>query len=548
MKHTLSVNQQKTLALFDSQGQISTNDVVEKLAIPRPTVKQILNRLKELDLIEQKGLGRASYYTLRQESEILDPQGKQLITVYKGMESFRGLFDRLTRNLSQGDFYWSFAFKNEHNDPTISNLLINFHAEINRKGVDDRTIASKDVEGLMRRNFKAVPNFKLRFTRLEIPVGIIILKDCIINLVWGEHPLAIVIKTPEIYKRYHSFFLSAWEQADDISNDRLVKAGNTPLVALHNNFGVKNLWMKDESKNPTGTFKDRLAYEMVRPLYEQHKNNEKITKATFSSISYGNTAKAMGFYSKQLNNIVGQEVSRAVVFVPPALEQKKFGPDTHNTIVPAKKILDEIERTCQILPIDLSKQIYRAKDLENLAKENKAVLGEFIDITEGLNRPAYVQIIIEAIEQQLKESPDYVIVPFGAGILCNEIIDYINDHKLHTKVIPVSSGDPKTIAIMLYGPIWVDTKSLLAKGWGWTRHEETDRKGRLRAPYKVFHVSDNELKKAMKTLTENSVDAEPSAASGFAILPRLQKIDPSFNPKKHSVLVINTGDSLVQYK
>ena len=544
----LSLNQRKVLALFDGQSHVYTNDVVKKLSLPRPTAKQTLVRLKELGLLENNGLGRASFYIIKQEADVLDTKGNQIVTVYRGTEAFQAMFDRLARQLKQGDFYWSFAFKDEYRSKAVSDLLMKFHQEITNNGVDDRAIASKEVETVLRKTYKNVPGLKLQFTDLNIPIGTIVLKDSIINLVWAEKPIAIVIKVPAIHDQYHNSFLNAWNQTQGNSKtDGIMKPGNTPIVSLNGLFGVKTLWMKNEVQNPTHTFKDRLAYEMIRPMYEEFLSGKIPAPMTFGSISYGNTAKAMGHYASALNKLVGKDVAKAVAFVPPSLEKKTFGPDTNGKTIPAAKIIEDLKKNCQIVPIDLKKKIYRSKDLEELAREHKALKGEFVDITEGLNRPAYVNIIIETIEQQLRQSPDYVIVPFGAGILCNEIIDYINDHKLHTKVIPVSSGDPDTIAIMLYGPIWVDTESLLKKGEGWTRHEEKDRKGRVREPYKVYHVSESELYSAMKELKKKGINAEPSGASGFALLPRLSKIDPAFDPKKHSVLVINTGDSFLNH-
>jgi threonine dehydratase len=328
----------------------------------------------------------------------------------------------------------------------------------------------------------------------------------------------------------------------------ITKPGNTPIIVPKETiFSVKNLLIKDESKNSTHTFKDRLAYEMIRPLLEEIRQGKTQQPTTFGSISYGNTAKAMGYYVNAFNTFAGKEIVRAVAFIPPTLEKKNFGPDTNGTTVSAKDVLKDISKTCSIIPIDLSKKIYREEDLEALAQEHGKVIGDFVDITEGLNRPAYVNIIIEAVEQQLRFSPDYVIVPFGAGILCNEIIDYVNDHKLKTKVIPVSSGDPDTIAVMLYGPIWVDTETLLKDGKAYTRHEETDRKGRKRDPYLVYHVTDDEIRDALTELKKNNISAEPSGASGIAILPRLKSIDPTFDPEKHSILVINTGNGLENY-
>ncbi|MEK7227969.1 MAG: pyridoxal-phosphate dependent enzyme, partial [Patescibacteria group bacterium] len=211
---------------------------------------------------------------------------------------------------------------------------------------------------------------------------------------------------------------------------------NTPIVSLDGLFGVARLYMKDESKNPTNTFKDRLAFEMIRPTVEKFKSGVVPEKITFGSISYGNTAKAMGYFSRLVNKIIGEDIIKSVAFTPPSLSERTFGPNVRGQTVSAVSVIGNIKKDCIVTPIDLKEKIYRSKDLEDLARSRDLVQGEFVDITEGLDRPAYVNIIIEAIEQQLESVPDYVIVPFGAGILCNEIIDYIADKKLHTKVIP----------------------------------------------------------------------------------------------------------------
>jgi len=326
--------------------------------------------------------------------------------------------------------------------------------------------------------------------------------------------------------------------------------GNTPLNKYSGLFGVQTLLTKDETKNPNHTFKDRLAYEAVRPIMEAINLNQNFAKTTFGAISYGNTAYSMGGYVSALNTEAKEKVANVVSFIPLFLKDKAFGPNTEGQSIPPKTYLKKMLNgfsDANSIEIDLTKQIYNSNDLEGIARAEGFVVDKFIDITEGLDRPAYIKIIAEAVEQQLKSAPDYVIVPFGAGILCDEIIDYVSDNQLPTKVIPVSSGDPDTIAVMLYGPIWIDTQALLEKGSTMTRHKIPDKKGKTRKQYRVYHVRDEEIVDAMKVLRQTGISAEASGASGFAILPRLEKIDPNFHPQKHSVLVINTGNGLLNF-
>lgn len=211
----LSINQRKTLALFNEEEHVSVSMVSDKLKIPRPTAKQILLRLTELGLISRQGLGRGSFYSLKNEDEIYDTGGNKLITVYKGLNSFEDMLLSIKNDLEKGDYYWSFAFKSEYHDPTLGNFLLNFHKELTEKDIDDRSIVNAKVKDVVKDTYKSVPQLKIRLTDQDVPVGMIILKDRVINLVWGKKPMAIVIKSPVICQQYTDFFLSVWDKSKE---------------------------------------------------------------------------------------------------------------------------------------------------------------------------------------------------------------------------------------------------------------------------------------------------------------------------------------------
>lgn len=212
----LSLNQRKTLALFEDESHISVSLVSDRLKIPRPTAKQILLRLTEIDLVSRHGMGRGSFYTLKLEDEIYDTGGNKLITVYKGTESFKDMFTSLKKELRPKDFYWSFAFKNEYQDPDLVKFLVAFHQDLTKKGIDDRSIVHKGVKAIVQDTYQTVPKLKIHVTDQDVPVGMIILKDRVVNLVWGDHPMAIVIKSPTICQQYTDFFTSVWDKSKEV--------------------------------------------------------------------------------------------------------------------------------------------------------------------------------------------------------------------------------------------------------------------------------------------------------------------------------------------
>ncbi|TSC66232.1 MAG: hypothetical protein CEO22_154 [Candidatus Berkelbacteria bacterium Gr01-1014_85] len=213
--HELSINQRKTLALFHEEEHVSVGMVSDRLQIPRPTAKQILLRLTELGLISRQGLGRGSFYSLKNEDEIYDTGGNKLISVYKGLNSFENMFLSIKNDLEKGDYYWSFAFKTEYHDPLLGSFLLTFHKELTEKGIDDRSIVNTKVKEVVKDTYKAVPQLQIRFTDQDIPVGMIILKDRVINLVWSKKPMAIVIKSPLICQQYADFFVSVWDKSKE---------------------------------------------------------------------------------------------------------------------------------------------------------------------------------------------------------------------------------------------------------------------------------------------------------------------------------------------
>lgn len=208
----LSRNQQRALALFDSSPTITVGEVAGQLTLPRPTAKQVLARLVTLGFLERSGQLKGTFYSLKNEDNVLDEFGNEIVRVYKGLAGFTRLFQSMQANLKKGDFYWSFAFKNEYYDPAVGELLLNFHQELTRKGIDDRTIVHAEVLKVVRHTYRNVPDLKIRAISQEIPTGMVILKDQVVHLVWGERPMAIAITSPAIISRYQAFFAMTWQK------------------------------------------------------------------------------------------------------------------------------------------------------------------------------------------------------------------------------------------------------------------------------------------------------------------------------------------------
>lgn len=215
MPVSLSLNQKKTLALFEEKEHLGVKDISSLLGLPIPTAKQILTRLRKLDFIERSGLGRGAYYFLKNKEEILDKTGRTLVKVYSGATAFKKLFDSIVDELNTGDSYRSYSFRGQYHHKQLADFFVSFHSQLTEKGVNDRTIIHKDAQDVILRAYRAVPKLKIRITTEEVPVGIVILDDRIINLIWDDQPLAISITSSIIAGQYKKFFDSVWKRAKD---------------------------------------------------------------------------------------------------------------------------------------------------------------------------------------------------------------------------------------------------------------------------------------------------------------------------------------------
>jgi len=160
---------------------------------------------------ESELLSSSKYHPVYLKGEKHPFYYKEAETIYKGSEEFQNLFDNIVNGLRKKDFYWVFAFNSEYFDMGIRNLLSNIHKKLAEKSIEDKAICKKESLLLLEQAYKDNQNIQIKATEKEIPSGIIILKDRVVNLLWGEIPSAFEIKTPEIVDSYKKYFKELWK-------------------------------------------------------------------------------------------------------------------------------------------------------------------------------------------------------------------------------------------------------------------------------------------------------------------------------------------------
>ncbi|PUA33316.1 MAG: threonine synthase [Zestosphaera tikiterensis] len=332
--------------------------------------------------------------------------------------------------------------------------------------------------------------------------------------------------------------LSQWKYFDLLPprhefNIVTLNEGATPLVKavrLSEKLGLKNLWLKDETRNPTASYKDRGMSVSVS-VAKEFGFNKLVTASS------GNAAAALAAYAAR----AGMEVYAFVI------EQAGYG------------------KIAQLL-------FYGAKvvKVRGLGKEDPTVkmmrltyerFGFFPSPSFGPFNPYQIEgsktISYEVIEQLGWNVPEWVFVPVGAASLLTGVWkgfeDYYSLGLINEKprlFAVQSTGNPPFVRAFKEGqdPFNIrpwDKPHTIA--WGLEDPYPWDGDAGLQALKSTRghadEVPDSLIIEAMKLLARyEGIFAEPSGAASLAGL--LKAIDDGIIDKSDEVVVLVTGHGL----
>ncbi len=314
-----------------------------------------------------------------------------------------------------------------------------------------------------------------------------------------------------------------------------IPVGNTPLWApqrLREQFNAPNLWLKDDTCNPSGSFKDRASW-LVAAFARQHGVQEIVLAST------GNAASSM-----------------AAVGAAAGLNIKVFLPAN----APVAKRIQVLQYGAELVSVDGNYDL--AFDLSREYSDRTGALSRntaYNPLTiEGKKTAAFE--IIDDLAKAGASAPDHVFVPVGDGVIIAGVYrGFENLLKLgriakiptvwacqaqgssaiaRALMTPFTEGDP-------FGP--PRSSQTLADSIA----VDVPRNG-LHALSKLMKhagravvVTDDEILAAQKTLASGSgLFAEPSSCTAFAGWIKVQ----ATLPREESCLLLITGSGLKDVK
>ena len=301
--------------------------------------------------------------------------------------------------------------------------------------------------------------------------------------------------------------------------------GGTPLLAsprLRNLLSAPNLWLKDETRTPTGSNKDRATALVVESAV-------RAGSSTVTCASTGNVAVSLAAGAAAAG-------LRAVIFVPADVADSKL--------------------TLMLLA---GATVFKVREGYDAAfKLSRAAAREFgwYERNTGVNPvtlDAKKTVALEIWEQLGREVPDTVVCPVGDGPTLSAIGKGFDE----LVACGAASRIPRIVAVQAEGcqplkhawetggPVQAVEPETIADGIavgdpvsaGMVLLDVRKSGGAFVA------VSDDELRHAMETLASNSgVLAEPAGASAFAGL--VQSLDSGLITRDERVVALVTGTAM----
>jgi threonine synthase len=308
--------------------------------------------------------------------------------------------------------------------------------------------------------------------------------------------------------------------------------GRTQLVRSHKlerNFGLKEFYLKDETRNPTGSFKDRPNTIGISKANEFGASEVAIA-------SSGNAAASLSAYAAKA------EVT-CIVAVPAAVSQAKlrqimaFGSRVVKVNGSYSNSFNLIKEACEK---------YGWHNLTSVSIANPYQV-------EGDKTVAY-----ELFEQLNRQIPDWIVVPIGAGPLLVGI--WKGFRELHE--LALIKKFPKMIGVQAEGcsPIvrafkagkddvepWREPTNTLALSIadplvGYPQDGRLTLKSILDSHGIAESVNDDEMVQAVKTIAKyEGIFAEPAAAASVAVVKKLKELGKITSDDSVVSLITGTG-------
>ncbi|MFE8148626.1 threonine synthase [Brenneria goodwinii] len=306
-----------------------------------------------------------------------------------------------------------------------------------------------------------------------------------------------------------------------------IHVGDTPmyyLPGLAMKIGIGSLWIKDESRQPSGSLKDRASAMAV--VHAKSAGYSQIVTA-----STGNAAAALSCLTADMN-------MKSIIYVPNS--------------APKEKLLQIMAYGAQITLVNGDYDDAYARSLSDAKQNNWYIRNTAYNpyMTEGKKT-----VIYEILEELKWQSPDFIVVSVGDGSIVGAIHKGLND----LVCLGWISSMPRIIGVQAEGSAFIfeawKEKEDIVKKTSIRVNTCADSlqarlpKDRVKALSAIVDtrgffmtVNDEEILSAMAVMAHSGILSEPASAASLAGIIKSQKNGVIAKDKK--IVMIHTGSGL----
>lgn len=252
-----------------------------------------------------------------------------------------------------------------------------------------------------------------------------------------------------------------------------IKVGKTPLIPFKKIFPdlpFANAFCKDESTNPSGSFKDRRSIEIINEAM-------RLGVDKLALITAGNSGCSLASLAKGTSLLIVCIVDKNI---DPAM----------------KDLLKKISH--DVIEVNLQHKILRPEEVISFAREKEEEV--IWEVTNGYDQ-SYVPIVAELRNL----NPDYIVTPVGSGESFVGLVNGVDLYRMKTKIIGVGvQNQSYSIADKLYTPWTPYNKAMTA----------IEKRGHI-----IYRLSEEEVRRAY-TMAKGKISCEMSSAVVFAAIEK----------------------------
>jgi hypothetical protein len=304
----------------------------------------------------------------------------------------------------------------------------------------------------------------------------------------------------------------------------------TPTVRLEVRQLNRSILIKDESRNLTGSHKDRMAWEIVvhykkilNDLLEPSSSRPAVPTA--SIISNGSAAFAI------------QVMMRCY-----GLPDLKVLVDQNTD----KNIVAKLRRAgCHVFIHDLSERLLHSTDVLEITENVGGLDFTSRDLVDPNRRTYYDWLAYEILNRGAK----HIFIPVGTGDLFVNVLTLLRDELTGVKKDRRLEGGARTIeGVQLYGATSEDWKTKMDKLWAAYRPTLDEARrvcakvvedGHCGPRSKIYDVDERFVRGALDTAHAGKIQCDESGIAGLALLLQLSQEEEI--PEDEEILVVNTG-------